>query len=283
MVNINMIKTISFFTEKVGYLYLSSFVIYSLYLIICIVSLGYYISYIADNKEIEKVNIVTNKIKIFILKLLLFPAMIFIVAATELLIISLFFYADGFNAIGVPILCLGLLLFACLIYMSLRNKLLKRQISMYVMFCIYLIPLIIMGTGAVLSYKRINQYSYHSDINSRYIMKMMELNYVFPEGKDTFKIYFNTNYNTQYTLKYDKKLNEKIKVELTYYKSYFDLNESHDKNGAYISLSSNYRRKLSLFLENIKDDKILNYNELERYEVIIYVDPDYAKRLIIEN
>ncbi|NCC71263.1 hypothetical protein EOM09_06800 [bacterium] len=128
------------------------------------------------------------------------------------------------------------------------------------------------------------KYEYLSDIDSKFIMKLTEYNYDLPSNKtDKFKIYFNTNYKTEYTIKYNNKLENTVNVEITYYKDYYEINENHDKNGAYISLSSDNRRKLSLFLNNVKENQILNYNELERYEVVIYVNKDDSERLIIEN
>ena len=51
----------------------------------------------------------------------------------------------------------------------------------------------------------------------------------------------------------------------------------------YISLSCDSKDIVSLYLNNLKENKIYNEKELSRYLIRIYVSEKNAKKLIIHN
>lgn len=282
MININLIKAIQYFVDDLKFIYLASTIIYSLYLIVCVVALSHYLTYITNNINFEKTNTLFRGVKKVTLKILVIPSVLFIVLTLQGLIMSIFFYLDGFKVKSIPILSLGLFLFSIILYLTLRNKNKNKEKSIYYSFLIYILPLLLVCLGSVGVYREMGKYEYISNIDSIYTMKLDEFKYQIPEDSK-FKIAFNTNYNTQYNIKYNEKLKNSVVIEITYYKDYYTINQSHDKNIAYISLESNLRRKVSLFLNNVKENRIINSNEFERYEVKIYVSKENEKRLVIEN
>ena len=54
-------------------------------------------------------------------------------------------------------------------------------------------------------------------------------------------------------------------------------------NDIYVSLSLDYRDRLSVYLENLKENKIYDKNELSRYTVKITMNERDKDRVIIEN
>lgn len=281
LLNVYAIKIITSFELDMVIVYVFSVLIYLFYLIFCIVSVCHYLTYITDSKNISYFNVVSQKVKRICLYILIVPSMLLLVVLTMLFIMSCFFYLDGLRIKGIPIVCFGILIFAGILYTTLRNKILRKEKSIFYSFFTYIIPLVIVGGGLGSVYHDTKDYELVLDINSKYSMKTVEFEYELPDSEE-FKVYFNTNYSTVPTFKEDKKLKDKVRIEVTYYKDYYELNNSYDSISAYISLGAGYRRKMSMFLENIHDNKIYSLNELERYEVIIYTNSKDSNRVIVE-
>ena len=282
LLNVYAIKAISTFGLNIGYIYAFGGLLYLFYLVICVVSLFYYLEYITKNKKIKQFNVVSQKIKRISLYILVVPSMLLVVGLTILFIMSCFFYLDGLKIKGIPVACLGLLIFGGILYTTLRNKILRKEKSIFYSFFLYLVPIIIIGIGLGSVYHDVKDYDFILDVDSKYSMKTVEFEYDIPEAED-FKIYFNTNYGTAPTYKVDKKLKNKVKIEITYYKDYYELNNLYDSTSTYISLGASNRRKLAIFLENIKDNRIYSMDELERYEVVIYTNEKDANRVVVES
>lgn len=257
-------------------------IIYLLYVVICVTALFHYLSFITNNKKIEKINVLTQKVKKVVLIILEIPLMLFVLFVAALFFMVCFLFLDGFRVIGLPIAFFGLFLFTLMIYIALSNKIKNKQKSLFYSFVTYLIPLIIMAVGVGISYKDILDFDYVNEVDQKYTFKLYEKDYTLPEsGK--YRINFNTNYKTQYNLIEDKKLKNKVRVEITYYKEYYNLKTISDDSSLYISLNASLRRKFSIFLDNIQENEIYNLNELERYEVNIYYNPKDKKKFTIEN
>ena len=56
-----------------------------------------------------------------------------------------------------------------------------------------------------------------------------------------------------------------------------------NSNDVYVSLSVDFRDRLSVYLENLKENKIYDKNELSRYIVKITMNERDKERIIIEN
>lgn len=282
LLNVYAIKAISTFGLNIGYIYAFSGLLFLFYLVICVVSLFYYLEYITKNKKVKQFNVVSQKIKRISLYILVVPSMLLVVGLTILFIMSCFFYLDGLRIKGIPVACFGLLVFSGILYTTLRNKILRKEKSIFYSFFLYLVPIAIIGIGLGSVYHDVKDYEVILDVDSKYSMKTVEFEYDIPEAED-FKIYFNTNYGTAATYKVDKKLKNKVKIEITYYKDYYELNNSYDSTSTYISLGASNRRKLAIFLENIKDNRIYSMDELERYEVVIYTNEKDANKVLVES
>ena len=89
--------------------------------------------------------------------------------------------------------------------------------------------------------------------------------------------------DTKYTIEYDNTLDNKITIETKYYESYYDYYMKKNVNDIYVSLSLDYRDRLSVYLENLKENKIYDKNELSRYTVKITMNERDKDRVIIEN
>lgn len=271
---------VSLFANKIGNIFM--LVIWIFYLAICIYAFIYYLNYISNNTKLKKVYVLSEKIRKIILLIIEIPFMLVTLAFFSLFLITCFFYLDGLKIKGLPIAFFGLFIFMLVIYMTIKDKINGKTKSLYYSFVSYLVPLLIVAFGFGISYVDIKDVNYISDVSSKYSMKFIETEYSLPEN-EKFRINFNTNYHTAYTAVEDKKLNNKVRVEVTYYKDYYNYLEQHDSTSVYISLNVPVRRKISLFLENMKDNEIYNSYELERYEVKIYYNPKDANRIVVEN
>ena len=101
--------------------------------------------------------------------------------------------------------------------------------------------------------------------------------------EQNFTLTFNSNYNTQYTINYDDNLKDVIKVEIKYYECYYDYYFKKISNGAYVSLKLDDRDRLAVYIDDLKEKKIFDNDELSRYSVKITISSKNANRLVIHN
>lgn len=204
--------------------------------------------------------------------------------ATVILMASMFAILDGIKFYGLNIAILGIDILLLIIVILVNKAVLNKKISVKWTIISIILTLIIIALGITLFIKQASNIDIVKDVSDKYSMtrKYEKLN--LPSNIDK-KMYisFNTNYDTQYIVEYDNTLENKFTIETKYYESYYDYYVKKNSNDIYVSLSVDYRDRLSVYLENLKENKIYDKNELSRYIVKITMNERDKERIIIEN
>lgn len=203
---------------------------------------------------------------------------------TVILMASMFAILDGIKFYGINITIFGIDILLLLIIILVNKKILNKKINSKLTFISLIVLLIIIAFGIALSIKQISKVETVKDVSDKYTMtrKYEKINLPSNLEKITY-ISFNANYDTKYIIEYDNTLDNKITIETKYYESYYDYYMKQNSNDVYVSLSVDYRDRLSVYLENLKDKKIYDKNELSRYIVKITMNERDKDRVVIEN
>ena len=204
--------------------------------------------------------------------------------ATVILMASMFAILDGIKFYGLNIAILGIDILLLIIVILVNKAVLNKKISVKWTIISIVLTLIIIALGITLFIKQVSNIDIVKDVSDKYSMtrKYEKLN--LPSNIDK-KMYisFNTNYDIQYIVEYDNTLENKFTIETKYYESYYDYYMKKNSNDVYVSLSVDFRDRLSVYLENLKENKIYDKNELSRYIVKITMNERDKERIIIEN
>ena len=196
---------------------------------------------------------------------------------------SLFAVLDGIKAYGISVFLfsLSLLLIASL---SLLNK--KRcnmEINSTFYFITFVVLLVLSSLSVGYTAYKYFDLDYISDVSEKYNFSYKTLEYRLPSKNKDMNIYFNSWYKTSYITEFDNSLEGKIKIEVKYYEAFYDLVAKNEAGNVYVSLVFDSRDLISIYLDNLKENKIYNEKELGRYLVKIYVNEKDAERLVIHN
>lgn len=203
---------------------------------------------------------------------------------TVLLMSSMFAILDGIKYYGFNIALFGVDLLLLIIVILVNKLILGKKISIKWTLISVLLTLIIIASGISLFMKQISKIDIVKDVSDKYTMTRKYEKISLPSNLDKVtRISFNSHYDTKYTIEYDNTLDNKITIETKYYESYYDYYMKKNVNDIYVSLSLDYRDRLSVYLENLKDNKIYDKNELSRYTVKITMNERDKDRVIIEN
>lgn len=203
---------------------------------------------------------------------------------TVLLMSSMFAILDGIKYYGFNIALFGVDLLLLIIVILVNKLILGKKISVKWTLISVLLTLIIIASGIALFMKQISKIDIVKDVSDKYTMTRKYEKISLPSNLDKVtRISFNSHYDTKYTIEYDNTLDNKITIETKYYESYYDYYMKKNVNDIYVSLSLDYRDRLSVYLENLKDNKIYDKNELSRYTVKITMNERDKDRVIIEN
>ena len=203
---------------------------------------------------------------------------------TVLLMSSMFAILDGIKYYGFNIALFGVDLLLLIIVILVNKLILGKKISIKWTLISVLLTLIIIACGISLFMKQISKIDIVKDVSDKYTMTRKYEKISLPSNLDKVtRISFNSHYDTKYTIEYDNTLDNKITIETKYYESYYDYYMKKNVNDIYVSLSLDYRDRLSVYLENLKDNKIYDKNELSRYTVKITMNERDKDRVIIEN
>lgn len=203
---------------------------------------------------------------------------------TILLMSSMFAILDGIKYYGFNIALFGVDLLLLIIVILVNKLILGKKISVKWTLISVLLTLIIIASGISLFMKQISKIDIVKDVSDKYTMTRKYEKISLPSNLDKVtRISFNSHYDTKYTIEYDNTLDNKITIETKYYESYYDYYMKKNVNDIYVSLSLDYRDRLSVYLENLKDNKIYDKNELSRYTVKITMNERDKDRVIIEN
>lgn len=201
-----------------------------------------------------------------------------------LLLATLFAFLDGIKLYGISIAFLGLdILFFWLTIMM--NRWIFKKKNVYKTNLIIIISSVaVIAVGIALFIYQTSKIEHESDVALKYSMTTKYDTYKLPsKEEEKMYIFFNSNYNTQYMVKYDNNLDGKFKLEVKYYENYYDYNIKKSTNNLYVSLSVDPRDRISSYIDDFKENKIYNKNELARYTVKITVSEKDFERLVIEN
>lgn len=203
---------------------------------------------------------------------------------TVLLMSSMFAILDGIKYYGFNIALFGVDLLLLIIVILVNKLILGKKISIKWTLISVLLTLIIIASGISLFMKQISKIDIVKDVSDKYTMTRKYEKISLPSNLDKVtRISFNSHYDTKYTIEYDNTLDNKITIETKYYESYYDYYMKKNVNDIYVSLSLDYRDRLSVYLENLKENKIYDKNELSRYTVKITMNERDKDRVIIEN
>lgn len=203
---------------------------------------------------------------------------------TVLLISSMFAILDGIKYYGFNIALFGIDLLLLIIVILVNKLIIGKKISIKWTLISVILTLIIIACGISLFMKQISKIDIVKDVSDKYTMTRKYEKISLPSNLDKVThISFNSHYDTKYTIEYDNTLDNKITIETKYYESYYDYYMKKNVNDIYVSLSLDYRDRLSVYLENLKENKIYDKNELSRYTVKITMNERDKDRVIIEN
>lgn len=203
---------------------------------------------------------------------------------TVLLMSSMFAILDGIKYYGFNIALFGIDLLLLIIVILVNKLIIGKKISIKWTLISVILILIIIACGISLFMKQISKIDIVKDVSDKYTMTRKYEKISLPSNLDKVtRISFNSHYDTKYTIEYDNTLDNKITIETKYYESYYDYYMKKNVNDIYVSLSLDYRDRLSVYLENLKENKIYDKNELSRYTVKITMNERDKDRVIIEN
>ena len=240
---------------------------------------------ITEKKIFESKGKRTRRIILRTLGVLLIICLLFIwLWVTVLLMSSMFAILDGIKYYGFNIALFGVDLLLLIIVILVNKLILGKKISVKWTLISVLLTLIIIASGIALFMKQISKIDIVKDVSDKYTMTRKYEKISLPSNLDKVtRISFNSHYDTKYTIEYDNTLDNKITIETKYYESYYDYYMKKNVNDIYVSLSLDYRDRLSVYLENLKENKIYDKNELSRYTVKITMNERDKDRVIIEN
>lgn len=235
---------------------------------------------IFESKKSKTKRIVLKSLGILFIMILLFIWL----WLTVILMASMFAILDGIKFYGINITIFGIDILLLLMIILVNKKILNKKINSKLTFISLIVLLIIIAFGITLSIKQISKVETVKDVSDKYTMtrKYEKINLYSNLEKITY-ISFNANYDTKYIIEYDNTLDNKLTIETKYYESYYDYYMKQNSNDVYVSLSVDYRDRLSVYLENLKDKKIYDKNELSRYIVKITMNERDKDRVVIEN
>lgn len=199
-------------------------------------------------------------------------------------IASLFAVLDGIKFYGINIGLLGLMLVNLWLLIIMNKIVFGKKIHFWVSLISILLFFAFIGCGIAYTINQIATIKTIKDVSDKYSMVRSYETYSLPSKEEkNLYIIFNSNYDTQYTVDYDEKLDGKIKLEVKYYEAYYDFYVKRSSNNIYVSLKTDYRDRLSVYINDLKDNKVYDKDELSRYSVRIIGSKKDLERVIIEN
>ena len=196
---------------------------------------------------------------------------------------SIFAYLDGVKLIGISIGLFGLVLLIIKLVIILNNAVFRVKDNYKINLFVIILAIFIIAIGVSLTIRDINKLEYINDVSEKYTMRTKIETISLPKNGTKMNILFNSEYDTQYIVVYDNSLDDKFKIEVKYFEEYYDYYTKKSNNEVYVSLSKNFRNRLSVYINDIKDGKIFNRDEIKRYIVKIKINKKDFSRLVIQN
>ena len=227
----------------------------------------------------------TKKIIIEMIGVVTITILLFIwMCISVLFLASLFAYLDGIKLYGLSIALLGLVILSYWITIMINRMIFKKKNNYKRNLIIVISSVFVIAIGIALLIYQTSKLEIESDVSQKYTMTTKYDTYLLPsDEKEKMYIFFNSNYDTQYMVKYDDNLEGKFKLEVKYYENYYDYNLKKSSNNLYVSLSVDSRDRISAYIDDFKENKIYNKDELARYIVKLTINEKDYQRLVIEN
>ncbi|MBQ6285697.1 MAG: hypothetical protein IJK67_05290, partial [Bacilli bacterium] len=249
-----------------------------------------------ENEIVETAEIVTEK-KIFetkeernrrialkVINIVITTILLFIwLWVCVVFIASVFAFLDGVKLYGLVIALAGLVLLLFAIIVLINKSVLRIKINRKWSFIMILISIVVLALGIAIFVRQIYKIKVTSDVGEKYNMTKKNNSYNLPSDPDK-KVFisFNSNYKTDYIIEYDDTLDNKVNVEVKYFECYYDYFVKKDSNNIYISLGLDNRDRLSVYIDDLKEGKIYDNKELERYVVKISMNENDKERVVIQ-
>ena len=194
---------------------------------------------------------------------------------------SIFALLDGVKLYGINIALLGIVLLVLTIVILINKSIFRKKISLKWSLIFIISFIVIIAFGITLSLKEISEIKTTHDVSDKYTMTRSFTTYKMPSNNKPLYITFNSNYKTKYIIEYDESMKGKIGVEVKYYECYYDYFIKKGSDNIYISLKLNKRDRLSVYIDDLKEGKIYDNDELERYTVKITGSKNDIEKVII--
>ena len=231
-----------------------------------------------ESKKTRNIRIILKTLGIILIALLLFIWLWVCVVFMA----SLIAYLDGIKFIGISISLFGLDVLILWIIIMINKVIFKRRNRLFVNLIIIIVSICLIAYGIADTLYKITKIEVVQNVGEKYSMTTKLENFVLPSDKTKkLKINFNSNYDTEYELVYDKTLKDKVKIEVKYYEAYYDYYTTRTSNTVYVSLKLDDRDRLSVYLDDLKEKKIFDNDELSRYTVKISINKNDEERLVI--
>lgn len=195
---------------------------------------------------------------------------------------SIFALLDGVKLYGINIALLGIVLLVLTIVILINKSIFRKKISLKWSLIFIISFIVIIAFGITLSLKEISKIKTTHDVSDKYTMTRSFTTYKMPSNNKPLYITFNSNYKTKYIVEYDESMKGKIGVEVKYYECYYDYFIKKGSDNIYISLKLNKRDRLSVYIDDLKEGKIYDNDELERYTVKITGSKSDIEKVIID-
>lgn len=232
---------------------------------------------IFESKKTRIKRIILQTLGLILIAILLFTWL----WVNTVFVASLFTILDGIKFYGINIALLGISLINLWLVIIVNKLVFKKHISNKWSLITLLSFILLVSIGIALAYRQYTRIIFVNDVGEKYSMTRNYKTYYLPEEKNVH-ITFNSNYKTKYIINYDNKLVDKYGVEVKYYECYYDFYSVRSSNDLYISLKLDYRDRISVYIDDLKENKIYDEDELSRYTVVITVNEKDKDRIIID-
>lgn len=197
---------------------------------------------------------------------------------------AIFAYLDGVKFLGLNVMLLGLLVLLLTVIISINRGIFRKKHRVTLGLIFIIASVTTMSFGIALMLKQVSEIETVKDVTIKYTITNKMSTHEFSDNTSKkYVLTFNSNYNTQYTVEYDDSLENKFKMEVKYFECYYDYYMKQSSNQAYVSLKLDPRDRLSVYIDDLKEGKVFDNDELSRYSVKIIMNPRDVDRLVINN
>ena len=225
-----------------------------------------------EQKE-KKINYAIMIIKVLIMFIVIIPMMFLNIVFLGLTILAVYLIIKGVSVVGLAIILLSFFLLTLVMTTYVTDAMDSRDRNHLFALCISVISLII---GIVLFIDDLTGYNYPETLDNSHFKTKNE-SVTIEIDKETDFIILNAEINNVI----DNNIEDnKVLVEVTYYDDFVDINLEHiiNEDMDSIVITSNvddfdmndYINMYDVVLEDLKDNNIFKYGDLDKYKVTVY-------------